>query len=395
MASNAVQFSIPTNPERSAIKKDRNIADFRNLTSKVLNKSRESTRAKLDLLGKQDGESEKVYDDDIVRNISEQFSDRMRALFVIGDIIRALRGGSINRREISADDFIKSTLNKIISSEHIFREDIAKLTKIVPLPGNSLVPFMNGGPSGENWNYANSGFYDWIEKKTQESILGVELGFKADNYGLEVSSKLIAKKKGNPAININLLIDGFVSILMQKPPSSLSDFEHNTIKMIDEMRKAGISVYNNDSWNPWSADFLAANHIKLWVFDGTVAFFGGIGIESQFRMLLYDEMDSVQGPFENILTMMALLLITNQKGHADPESNVEEIYQMKKQEIENLFIKKIPEQGVNDNSYKSLAFAIGIHGIEKYLDQEIQWPCGIPGETPRNAGSSWNRSFLS
>jgi hypothetical protein len=339
MGSNSLQFTTPANPERSSIKKDRNIADFRNLTSKVLNKSRELTRAKLEILGEQDARTEKIYDDDIEITVSEEFSDRMTALFVIGDIIRAFRRGSLNRIEINPDELIRRALTKIVSRDRIFREDIAKLTRIAAIAGNSLVPFMNGGPSGENWNYASSGFYDWIDNKSQESILGIELGFKADNYGLEVSSKLIAKKKASPAIRINLLIDGFVSILMQKPPSSLSDFEHNTIGMIDQMRKAGIGVYNNDSWNPWSADFLAANHIKLWVFDGKVAFFGGIGIESQFRTLLYDEMDSVQGPFVNVLTIMALLLMTNQRGHEDSDGNIEQIYQMKKQEIEKLFIK--------------------------------------------------------
>ena len=76
---------------------------------------------------------------------------------------------------------------------------------------------------------------------------------------------------------------------MQKPPATLTDFERNTIWMIHGMRKAGINVFDNDSWNPLSADFLAANHIKLWIFDGRLAFIGGIGIESQFRTLLYDE----------------------------------------------------------------------------------------------------------
>lgn len=130
---------------------------------------------------------------------------------------------------------------------------------------------MNGGPAGENWNHASNGFYDWIDNKSHESILGIELGFKADNYGQEVSSKLIAKKKKNP-----------------------------------------------------------------------VAFFGGIGIESQFRTLLYDEMDQVQGPFVTLLTMMSLLLMTNQKGHEDPnkKSGEQQIYQMKKQELEKLFIKQ-------------------------------------------------------
>jgi len=46
---------------------------------------------------------------------------------------------------------------------------------------------MNGGPAGENWNHANNGFYDYIDNISKESIIGIELGFKADNYGLEVS----------------------------------------------------------------------------------------------------------------------------------------------------------------------------------------------------------------
>jgi hypothetical protein len=346
MTTAANQFRPPTNPEESAIKKERNSAEFANLTSKALTKSKDSTYAKLKLLGREneEGARQKVYDDDLVRTVSEEFTDRLRTFFVIGDAVRAIRG-SLHRNEINADEFLKIALAKIVSREHIFREDIARLTKVAPIVGNLVVPYMNGGPAGENWNSANNGFYDWIDNRSQESILGIELGFKADNYGLEVSNKLIAKKNANPSISINLLIDGFVSILMQKPQSTLTDFERNTIKMIDDMRKVGISVFDNDSWNPLSADFLAANHIKLWVFDGSVAFFGGIGIESQFRTLLYDEMDYVQGPFVRILTMMALLLLTNQKGHADPETNVEQIYQMKKQEIEKLFIKNTSEQG--------------------------------------------------
>jgi hypothetical protein len=312
---------------------------------KVLNKSRQVTRTRLELMGNQDANTQKVYDDDLVRSVSEEFSDRVTTLFVIGDAIRALRGGSISHREISPDEFIRIALDKITSNRHIFREDVARITKIATVTSNTLVPFMNGGPAGENWDHAKYGFYDWIENKSQESILGIELGFKADSYGLEVSNKLIAKKKANPQISVNLLLDGFVSILMQKPPTTLSEFEHNTIEMINEMRKAGIIVYDNDSFNPLSADFLAANHIKLWIFDGEIAFFGGIGIESQFRTLLYDEMDSVQGPFVNILTMMALLVMTNQKGHADAGANVKQIYEMSKQEIEKLFIKKQTEKG--------------------------------------------------
>jgi hypothetical protein len=166
-----MQFREPTNPEESPIKKERNLAEFANLSSEILNRSRDSTIVKLVLLGRQreEGARLKVYDDDLVKTVSEEFTDRLRAFFVIGDAIRAFRG-SLHRNEINADDFIKIALNKIVSRGHIFREDTARVTKVAPLIGNIQVPFMNGAPAGENWNHASNGFYDWIDNKSQESI---------------------------------------------------------------------------------------------------------------------------------------------------------------------------------------------------------------------------------
>ena len=171
---------------------------------------------------------------------------------------------------------------------------------------------MNGGPLGENWNTSPNGFYDWIDNKSSESIIGIELGFKADEYGREVSRRLIEKKRANPDMYVGLLIDGFVSILMMKL-ESLDDFQRNTLAMIKEMKEAGIDVRINDSWNPATSDFLAANHIKLWIFDGRAAFIGGIGIESQFIKKLYDQMDLIQGPFVRTLTLISVLLFANQR----------------------------------------------------------------------------------
>ena len=220
---------------------------------------------------------------------------------------------SIRRKKISFDDFLNLSIEKITSQCRVSRSDIAQLTRILPLSGNDLLPFMNGGPSGEYWNKDNDGFYDWIENRSTESIFGIELGFKADDYGIEVSNKLINKKGKIPSINISLLIDGFVSYLMTKNENRREAFENNTIDMVRNMRKEGINVYVNDSWNPLSSDFLAANHIKLWIFDEAVAFYGGIGIESQFRKMLYDEMDRVQGPIVGVMSIMALLLMANQR----------------------------------------------------------------------------------
>jgi hypothetical protein len=111
------------------------------------------------------------------------------------------------------------------------------------------------------------------------------------------------------------------------------------------MRKAGINVYVNDSWNPLSSDFLAANHIKLWIFDGSIAFFGGIGIESQFRNVLFDQMDLVKGPFVKVLTMMALFIMSNQKGRHDRIDHIKQFHEMEKKEITQLFLKNIPKEG--------------------------------------------------
>jgi hypothetical protein len=139
-------------------------------------------------------EVDKFYDDVVVVTISEEFSDRIRALPFIGDIIRALRI-AIRRKSLKSNEFTQIALHRILSKERISRGNISELTEIAPVFGNNVIPFMNGGPAGENWNHAPSGFYDWIDNKSQESILGIELGFKADNYGTEVSKKLIEKKK--------------------------------------------------------------------------------------------------------------------------------------------------------------------------------------------------------
>jgi len=44
---------------------------------------------------------------------------------------------------------------------------------------------------------------------------------------------------------------------MQKSPTALNEFEQNTIELIEQMRKAGISVLINDRVNPLSTDFQA------------------------------------------------------------------------------------------------------------------------------------------
>jgi hypothetical protein len=317
-------FTPPNNPERSQFKRNRNISEYSILESQLMQKARSKTLLKRNLMG-QPVEPRKIYDDDLVEAISEEFSDRIRVVPVIGDIIRALNL-SLRRRSLTFYQLLGMSIGKLNSQNRITRSDIAQITKIRTITGNSIIPFMNGGPSDQHWNTSDNGFYDWLDKKSQENIFGVELGFKADDYGLEVSNKLIIRKRRNPELNISILIDGFVSYLMskkQEQKAQFTPFENNTISMVNNMRKEGINVYVNDSWNPLSSDFLAANHVKLWIFDEIAAFCGGIGIESQFREILYDEMDLIQGPITGIITILALLLMDNQtpQFHGVPENN--------------------------------------------------------------------------
>ena len=66
-------------------------------------------------------------------------------------------------------------------------------------------------------------------------------------------------------------------------------------------------------------------------------------------------MDLVQGPFVRILTMMALLLMINQKGHADVHNNTKQLYQMTREEIEKVYLKKfsVEKSAVDTNNSSS------------------------------------------
>jgi predicted nucleic acid-binding protein len=76
---------------------------------------------KLHLMGKSvDGD--KIYDDEIVRNISKELSDRLTSLYLIGDAIRAIRK-PIKRKEITADEFRKRALDLMTLVNDIFRDD--------------------------------------------------------------------------------------------------------------------------------------------------------------------------------------------------------------------------------------------------------------------------------
>lgn len=111
-----LDFKAPTNPEKSRSRKRHNMEQYRNLTTNVLSKSKDATLSVLKLVGRGDEEraEQKVYDDDLLRALSEEFSDRVRTFYVVGDAMRAFKG-SMNREQINEDEFLRIALNEIIS----------------------------------------------------------------------------------------------------------------------------------------------------------------------------------------------------------------------------------------------------------------------------------------
>lgn len=334
-------FLINNGLGKNTDKIKRNINLTTKETNNIINQTVISTRSKLELMNK-DTSIGKTFDDDLVQIIAKQFSDRFKVIPLLGDIIRALRLASFYKT-LNIKELEKAAIKLILG--YPSRYDISLLTNVITIEGNFFIPFLNGGPFGENWNTSTNGFYDWIDNKSADSILGIELGFKADDYGIEVASKLVEKKKKHPTIIIGIVIDGLVSILMSKKQPDLTEFEKNTIKLIKYMRQEGINVYINHSWNPFSLDFLAANHIKLWIFDSKVAFIGGIGIESQFRNLLFDEMDLISGPFVNVLTSIALLIMSNQKIDLYLGNKFEPLFKLNELELQRIFFKPLDKKG--------------------------------------------------
>jgi hypothetical protein len=76
-------FSKPNHFEQSHEKRKKNISDFPNLEYSILEKSRQSTLVKRLLMGKPP-EKKKIYDDELVRAISEEFNDRIRTVPIFG-----------------------------------------------------------------------------------------------------------------------------------------------------------------------------------------------------------------------------------------------------------------------------------------------------------------------
>jgi hypothetical protein len=149
LSDNSINFQVPpNNPESSDIKRIKNKLLFPSIKAHVAKRSRDATRIKLRLMNRSI-EIDKYYDDDVVTTLSEEIFDRVRVKPLIGDIIRAFTS-AIKRKSLRSAEFIQVAVKRIVSKERISRNDISELTKITPVYGNILMPFMNGGPAGKS-----------------------------------------------------------------------------------------------------------------------------------------------------------------------------------------------------------------------------------------------------
>jgi hypothetical protein len=134
-----------------------------------MHKAKSKTLLKRNLIGRP-ADERKIYDDDLVEAISEEFNDRIRVVPIIGDILRALNL-SLRRRRLTFGQLLDISARKVSSQNRVTRSDIAQISKISSITGNSIIPFMNGGPSDQHWNKSDNGFYDWLDKRVKKAYL--------------------------------------------------------------------------------------------------------------------------------------------------------------------------------------------------------------------------------
>jgi hypothetical protein len=134
-----------------------------------MHKAKSKTLLKRNLIGRP-ADERKIYDDDLVEAISEEFNDRIRVVPIIGDILRALNL-SLRRRRLTFGQLLDISARKVSSQNRVTRSDIAQISKISSITGNSIIPFMNGGPSDQHWNNSDNGFYDWLDKRVKKAYL--------------------------------------------------------------------------------------------------------------------------------------------------------------------------------------------------------------------------------
>lgn len=134
-----------------------------------MHKAKWKTLLKRNLIGRP-ADERKIYDDDLVEAISEEFNDRIRVVPIIGDILRALNL-SLRRRRLTFGQLLDISARKVSSQNRVTRSDIAQISKISSITGNSIIPFMNGGPSDQHWNNSDNGFYDWLDKRVKKAYL--------------------------------------------------------------------------------------------------------------------------------------------------------------------------------------------------------------------------------
>lgn len=99
-----------------------------------MQEAKAKTHLKRNLMGKP-ADERKIYDDDLVEVISEEFSDRIRVVPIIGDIIRALNL-VLRRRKLSFSHLLNICVGKVNSDSRLTKFDIAKVTKIRTITGN-------------------------------------------------------------------------------------------------------------------------------------------------------------------------------------------------------------------------------------------------------------------
>jgi cardiolipin synthase len=216
-------------------------------------------------------------------------------------------------------DHVRIALNQPVSSvARLFTMAVSSTVDLAQphslmLPGQQPVPPLSDGPGMDleaweqsldtltgsrlsagrvNYRVDGAGFFprliDLLSAARESVYLRVYI-FDNDDYALQIADLL---KRRSADIKVRVLVDGLGTLGAGQVQSvSLPPDYRPPLSMVNYLQ-AGSGVRVRVLSNPW----LAGDHTKAIVIDGTVAFLGGMNIGREYRYDWHDMMVETSGP---------------------------------------------------------------------------------------------------
>jgi cardiolipin synthase len=128
-----------------------------------------------------------------------------------------------------------------------------------------------------------------------ESILIRTYIFDNDDYAEKIGQLL--RRRSAEGVEVRILLDGLGTILATGVDDASMPADHQAPESVRRFLEQDSDIEVRQVRNPW----LAGDHVKTTVIDGTVAFTGGMNVGREYRYVWHDIMMEVHGPVVDIL----------------------------------------------------------------------------------------------